>query len=208
VPGADGVQPGTRAGSVGRTLPGVSIRIVDPETFAPVPHGEQGLLLVNSPSRMARYFGDSGKTNQVLRDGFYITGDLGYVDEDGFVFITDRLSRFSKIGGEMVPHLKIEEAANEIFAASNCFVTGAPVERRGERLVLLYTEPDITSAQIIERLNGVLPPLWVPKRENVYLVDTIPVLGTGKLDLAKARALAMAKLQNQAPATAEVIAST
>jgi acyl-[acyl-carrier-protein]-phospholipid O-acyltransferase/long-chain-fatty-acid--[acyl-carrier-protein] ligase len=207
VPGADGVQVGTRAGSVGRTLPGVSIRIVDPETFAPVPHGEQGLLLVNSPSRMARYFGDPGKTNQVLRDGFYITGDLGYVDEDGFVFITDRLSRFSKIGGEMVPHLKIEEAANEILAASNCFVTGAPDERRGERLVLLYTEPDITSAQIIERLNGVLPPLWVPKRENVYLVDTIPVLGTGKLDLAKARALAMAKLQNQAPATAEVIAS-
>jgi acyl-[acyl-carrier-protein]-phospholipid O-acyltransferase/long-chain-fatty-acid--[acyl-carrier-protein] ligase len=203
-PNGEGIQPGIRAGSVGRTMPGVSVRVVHPETFTPLPHGQQGLLLINSPSRMAGYHDEPSKTGQVLHDGFYITGDLAYLDEDGFVFITDRLSRFSKIGGEMVPHLKIEEGANGVLADSSCFVTGVPDERRGERLIMLYTRPDVTPAQIVEHLKAALPPLWVPKREDVHLVDAIPVLGTGKLDLAQARALASAKMQSHG--TVEVTA--
>ena len=194
----DGPQSGTRAGSVGRTLPGVSVRIIHPETREPVPAGTAGLLLVNSPSRMAGYHGAPVKTQEVLRDGFYESGDLAYIDEDGFLFITDRLSRFSKIAGEMIPHLKIEEAAGEILAYSSCFVTGVADERRGERLVMLYADPRMAPAEIVAHLSAAsLPPLWIPKRENIFLIDAIPVLGTGKTDLAKARAIALEKIQTQ-----------
>jgi acyl-[acyl-carrier-protein]-phospholipid O-acyltransferase / long-chain-fatty-acid--[acyl-carrier-protein] ligase len=156
----------------------VSVRVVNPDTFERVPAGEQGLLLVNSPSRMAGYYGAPGKTQEVLHNGFYATGDLAILDEDGFLFITDRLARFSKIAGEMVPHLKIEDAASDILQGSICFVTGVADDRRGERLVMLYTRPDITPAQIVDHLiSAGLPTLWIPKRENVYFVDSIPTLG-------------------------------
>ncbi len=199
-------QPGTRSGSVGRPLPGVSLRIVHPETLAPLPCGQQGLLLVNSPSRMAGYFGSSEKSAQVLHEGYYVTGDLAYIDEDGFLFITDRLSRFSKIAGEMIPHLRIEETASAALENSPCFVTGVPDERRGERLVMLYTSPHTTPAQIIEHLNAAgLPALWIPKRESIFLVESIPVLGSGKIDLFRARALANERASAE-PASMEVTA--
>jgi acyl-[acyl-carrier-protein]-phospholipid O-acyltransferase/long-chain-fatty-acid--[acyl-carrier-protein] ligase len=170
------------------------MRIVHSETFEPMPAGEQGMLLVKSPSQMNRYHNAPEKTTQALRDGFYITGDLAAIDEDGFLFIKDRLARFSKIGGEMVPHLRIEEAASEVMRDGACFVTGVPDERRGERLVMLYTSASAIPAEVIRQLNEAgLPPLWIPKRDNFYLVDAIPMLGTGKVDLGKARALAIEK---------------
>jgi acyl-[acyl-carrier-protein]-phospholipid O-acyltransferase / long-chain-fatty-acid--[acyl-carrier-protein] ligase len=196
---ADGTdQRGSRAGSVGRPLPGVSVRIADPDSLRPRTSGEEGMLLVKTPSRMSGYHGAPERTAEVLRDGFYITGDLAYVDEDGFLYITDRLARFSKIGGEMVPHLKVEDAAGDLLGDSLSFVTGLADERRGERLVMLYTSPEVTPAQLIEHLNAAgLPQLWIPKRENFYLVDSIPILGSGKVDLAKARALAIDKANTE-----------
>lgn len=196
-------QESTRAGSVGRPLPGVCTRIVDSETFEPKPAGEQGMLLVKSPSLMKGYYAAPEKTAHVLRNGFYVTGDLAYVDEDGFLFITDRLARFSKIGGEMVPHVKIEEAASKLVAHAPVFVTGIPDEKRGERLVMLYTSPEVTPAEIFEHLqNAGLPPLWIPKRDSIFAVDAIPVLGTGKVDLVKARAFATEKSLSRASETA------
>ncbi|MBV9300741.1 MAG: MFS transporter [Acidobacteriaceae bacterium] len=186
------IQDGSREGSVGRPLPGVAVRVVDAETFQPLPEGEQGMLLVNGPSRMVGYYRAPEKTLQVLCNGYYVTGDLGYIDKDGYLYITDRLARFSKIGGEMVPHLKVEEALSDILQHTPCFVTGIPDEKRGERLAVLYTVDDITPAELIDHLQAAdLPPLWIPKRENFYLVDAIPVLATGKVDLAGARALVM-----------------
>src|SRR5205823_4070759 len=172
----DVVQEGTRRGSIGRPLPGVAVRVVDPQTFQPLRAGEQGMLLVNGPSRMVGYYGAPEKTREVLQGDYYVTGDLGYLDEDGFLYITDRLARFSKIGGEMVPHLKIEDALGEILRNTPCFVTGVPDERRGERLGVLYTLPEITPAQLVQHLNDLgFPALWIPKRENFYLVDAIPI---------------------------------
>jgi acyl-[acyl-carrier-protein]-phospholipid O-acyltransferase/long-chain-fatty-acid--[acyl-carrier-protein] ligase len=198
-------QEGSRRGSVGRPLPGVAVRIVDSETFQPLPAGEQGMVLVNGSSRMVGYHSAPEKTMQVLRDGYYITGDLGYLDEDGFLYITDRLARFSKIGGEMVPHLKIEDALGEILRNTPCFVTGVPDERRGERLGVLYTIPETAPAELVQHLNDLgFPALWIPKRENFYLVNAIPILGSGKVDLAKARALVMERMAPElasAPAT-------
>lgn len=189
-----------KPGSAGRPLPHVATRIVDPETLAPVAAGEPGLLLVNGPSRMIGYLGEPERTAQALVDGFYSTGDLACVDSDGFLHIVDRLTRFSKIAGEMVPHLKIEEAIHEIVGDQPCVVVGIPDDQRGERLALLYAQPEIEPAQLWQRLTETaLPKLWIPKRENIYLVDAIPTLGTGKLDLrgAKAKAIELASAEAQ-----------
>ena len=181
-----------KPGTVGRPLPHVALRIVDPETLAPLAAGETGLLLVSGPSRMLGYIGDPERTAHSLVDGFYSTGDLARIDADGFLQIVDRLARFSKIAGEMVPHLKIEEAIHEILGDQPCIVIGIPDDQRGERLALLYTQPETTPGEIWQRLSGTdLPRLWIPKRENIYVVEAIPTLGTGKLDLMGAKAKAI-----------------
>jgi acyl-[acyl-carrier-protein]-phospholipid O-acyltransferase/long-chain-fatty-acid--[acyl-carrier-protein] ligase len=172
------------------------LKIVDPETFEPLAEGETGLLLVNGPSRMAGYLGDEERTAQALHAGYYITGDLAYMDSDGFLYIVDRLSRFSKIAGEMVPHLKIEEALAEMLGNGRCVVTGLPDERRGEKLAVIYTSDSVTPAEMIRHLEGTgLPALWIPKRDHFCRVDTISLLGSGKVDLVKARAIAIERTQ-------------
>jgi acyl-[acyl-carrier-protein]-phospholipid O-acyltransferase/long-chain-fatty-acid--[acyl-carrier-protein] ligase len=189
IPNETPPQEGKRAGSVGRPLPGVAVRIVDPETMEPRAPGEEGLLLVKGPSQLTGYWNDPGKTAEAIRDGYYITGDIARIDEDGFLFITGRVSRFSKIAGEMVPHLRVEEA---IGLDSACVVIGVPDAQRGERLAVLYTNSDAEPATLVERLKSAgLPSLWIPKRENFYRVESIPTLGTGKTDLRAVRTLAI-----------------
>ncbi len=108
-----------------------------------------------------------------------------------FQRITDRLSRFSKIGGEMVPHIKVEEAVTSVLGGKPSAVTAVPDERKGERLVVFYTELGVSSEELSSRLAECgLPKLWIPKRESLYVVDEIPVLGSGKMDLKKIRSLA------------------
>jgi acyl-[acyl-carrier-protein]-phospholipid O-acyltransferase/long-chain-fatty-acid--[acyl-carrier-protein] ligase len=180
-------QIGNKPGTVGHPLPGVAARIVDPVTFQPLPANTEGLLLVKGANRMSGYLNQAKRTAEVLRDGWYITGDIAVIDDEGFLRITDRLSRFSKIGGEMVPHLRIEEAFGEI----PCVVTGVPDEQRGERLVALYAHAAITPAEVWQRLaDSALPKLWIPKRENIYQVEGLPQLGTGKLDLRAVKSMA------------------
>ena len=188
VPNETPAQEGTRAGSVGRTLPGIAVKIVDPDTLETKAVGEEGHLLVKGPSQLTGYWKDPKRTAEAIRDGYYLTGDIARIDEDGFVYITGRISRFSKIGGEMVPHLRIEEA---LGMDEGCVVIGVPDAQRGERLAVLYTN-DEAPAAMIERLRSAgLPSLWIPKRENFYRVDSIPTLGTGKTDLRAVRQLAI-----------------
>lgn len=184
-------QPGRKPGSVGHPLPGVSVRVIDPESGAGLPAGREGLLLVKGPNRMLGYLGRPDLTEQAFRDGWYLTGDIARVDEDGFVFITDRLSRFSKIGGEMVPHVKVENAINAILGGAYCAVTAVSGGRKGERLVALITQPGIPLNELWERLTrSGLPPLWLPKRDDLLPVDHLPTLGSGKLDMRKINAMA------------------
>jgi acyl-[acyl-carrier-protein]-phospholipid O-acyltransferase / long-chain-fatty-acid--[acyl-carrier-protein] ligase len=190
-------QFGTKPSSVGRPLPGVAARIVDPETFEPLPRGTAGLLLVKGSNRMLGYLGQPERTADALRDGWYNTGDIAVMDEEGFLRITDRLARFSKIAGEMVPHLAVEEAVREATGGEACCVTGIPDERKGERIAVLYTAAGVTPQEVWQRLAGTeLPKLWLPKREDIHLVDALPTLGTGKLDLrgVRARALELAEV--------------
>lgn len=181
-----------KPGSVGRPIPGVAVRVVDASTGQPLPPGEEGLLLVKGPCVMQGYLGRPEHTREAFREGWYVTGDIGWLDEEGFLHIADRLSRFSKIGGEMVPHGRIEHAASELLDGAPCVVMAVPDPERGERLVVLYTARDVRPADLWRRLQrSGLPRLWIPKQENFYFVEELPPpLASGKLDLRRLRALA------------------
>jgi acyl-[acyl-carrier-protein]-phospholipid O-acyltransferase/long-chain-fatty-acid--[acyl-carrier-protein] ligase len=186
-------QVGGKRGSIGLPLPGLSVRIVDPDTGAPLPANESGLLLVKGPNVMNGYLGLPEKTAEVLRDGWYHTGDIARVDDDGFLVITDRLSRFSKIGGEMVPHIKVEDLLHEFAAATEqtFAVTGLPDERKGERLAVLHTLSEAEIKSCLEQLTDAdIPNLWKPRSDDFFPIDALPYLGSGKLDLAQIRELA------------------
>ena len=186
-------QIGTKHGTVGLPIPGsVGANRGSRHRWKPLPPGQEGMLLVKGPNRMLGYLNQPERTAQVFQDGWYITGDMAKVDEDGFLSITDRLSRFSKVGGEMVPHLLVEEMISKACGDSPCAVTGLPDERKGERLAVLYTDPNLTPEELWRRLSETdLPKLWLPKLENIHQVEELPVLGTGKLDLRGVRARAL-----------------
>jgi acyl-[acyl-carrier-protein]-phospholipid O-acyltransferase/long-chain-fatty-acid--[acyl-carrier-protein] ligase len=190
-------QVGNKPGTIGQPVPGVAARIVNPDTFEPVPVGKEGLLLVYGANVMAGYLGKPEATAAALHDGWYVTGDIARYDEDGFLTITDRLSRFSKIGGEMVPHQRVEDELHQILDTSDrtCVVTAVPDESKGERLVVLHVALNgLDVHQLWQRLNERgLPNIYIPKERDFYQIDELPILGTGKLDLRRVKDLALEK---------------
>jgi len=195
----DLVQIGTKLGTVGRPIPGVTAKVVDPETFEDRGIEAEGLLLIKGPNVMRGYLNEPEKTSEVVCDGWYNTGDFALLDKDGFVTITGRQSRFSKIGGEMVPHIRIEQELLRICeppeqeeVAITLVVTAVPDENRGERLIVLYTRLCLPVEQVLKELAATgLPKLWLPSADCFIQVETIPILGTGKLDLRGVKDLAL-----------------
>jgi acyl-[acyl-carrier-protein]-phospholipid O-acyltransferase / long-chain-fatty-acid--[acyl-carrier-protein] ligase len=216
-------QIGAKRGKIGHPLSGVSVRIVDPDTRALLSIGQPGLMLVRGPNVMQGYLGKPEKTADVLieipdddsgaRAGasspesqspaaaaakWYVTGDIAAIDEDGFLQITDRLSRFSKIGGEMVPHIKVEERLHELAGATEqtFVVAGVPDEKKGERLVVLHKLADAALQTTLEKLSQTdLPNLWKPRADQFFRVESFPMLGTGKLDLRKVKEMAAERVE-------------
>jgi acyl-[acyl-carrier-protein]-phospholipid O-acyltransferase/long-chain-fatty-acid--[acyl-carrier-protein] ligase len=197
-------QRGMKPGTVGHPVPGVAVKVVDPGTGETLPPGREGLLLVRGPNRMMGYLGQPEKTREVFRDGWYVTGDIALLDEDGFIRVTDRLSRFSKIGGEMVPHGKVEETINNLLVEHACAVTSAPDEQKGEKLVVFYDDPGKKPEELWAALSqSTLPKLWIPKKDCFYFVESLPLLGTGKLDLKRLKQMALERaLSNQSDSPA------
>lgn len=203
---ADGrTVPGNRPGAVGLPVPGTRVRTHDPDTRDVLPRGAEGIVEVSGPQVMSGYLNKPEATAKALRDGWYSTGDLGHVDEDGFLHITGRLARFSKIGGEMVPHEKVESAIAEIATSDggdtlpHVAVTSLPDHKRGERLVVLHTALPIAAGEICRKLaSSDLPRLWIPAPSDFVEVEALPILGTGKLDLRRMRELAESRLGGDA----------
>ncbi len=189
-----GVKPGT----VGPPLPGVEAKVVDVDTGQALGRNRSGMLLVRGPNVMKGYLNQSERTAEVLRDGWYVTGDVAEIDEDDYIRITGRLSRFSKLGGEMVPHLRVEEALIQVLGLDeeqvSLAVTAVPDPKKGERLVVLHTGLAQRPEEICRRLvEAGLPRLWVPSPESFFRIDALPVLGAGKLDLRQLGAIARQK---------------
>jgi len=182
------VQLSSRLGSVGKMAPGIAAEIREPETDRKLSLHETGMLWLRGVNIFEGYLHDPKRTAEVLQDGWLRTGDLGRLDEDGFLYIEGRLSRFSKIGGEMVPHEAIESKIVDLLGFSGrderpIAIMGVQDEAKGEALVLL-SAVDIDLAELRKKLHEAgVPNLWVPKR--VQRVDSIPVLASGKLDLKK-----------------------
>ena len=188
-----GRQEGKRRGAVGRLMPGMTARIVDPESGANLPLTARGVVCLRGTNVFSGYLGGGAAEDAAFRDGWFVTGDIGGFDDDGFLHIEGRLSRFSKIGGEMVPHGRIEETLAEAFALDQSegpavLVIGVPDAEKGEALVLLSTV-DLDPAAVRQELaRAGLPNIWIPKRFR--RVDKLPLLGSGKVDLRACRDIA------------------
>jgi acyl-[acyl-carrier-protein]-phospholipid O-acyltransferase/long-chain-fatty-acid--[acyl-carrier-protein] ligase len=187
-------EAGTRQGTIGRLLPGMSARIVDPDTKAPLDREKPGLLVVAGPNIMKGYLKAPEKTAEAIVDGWYSTGDIAAISADGFITLTDRLTRFSKIGGEMVPHGALEEILQNAlgtYGEQVVAVTAVPDKKRGEKLVVLYTEQAGNHKDLQKAIETAgVPNLWKPSHDAYVKVDAIPVMGTGKTDLKAVRLLA------------------
>lgn len=189
-------QVSAKEGSVGRPIPGVAAKTTDLDSGEDLGPNERGMLLIKGPNVMKGYYKREDLTTEVIHDGWYTTGDVAYIDEDGFIFITGRESRFSKIGGEMVPHIVIEEKLAEIIGGDedvpSVAVTSVPDERKGERLVVLHTPLEVDIDTLRAKLaDAGLPNIYIPSADSFYEVDEIPILGSGKLDLRRLKAMAL-----------------
>ncbi|MCW9078578.1 MAG: acyl-[ACP]--phospholipid O-acyltransferase [Gammaproteobacteria bacterium] len=188
------VQLGSKPGTVGLPLPGGSFRIVDPDSLQALPMGEDGLILFGGTQVMLGYLKDPEKTAEVIvkLDGrrWYKTGDKGHLDEDGFLTIVDRYSRFAKIGGEMVSLGAIEGAVAKMLPEdAEVLATALPDGKKGEKVVMLFTgQIEHDRLQNLIEQSG-LKPLMRPS--ELLAVDSIPKLGSGKNDFSRARQIAL-----------------
>ncbi|HUE17453.1 MAG TPA: acyl-[ACP]--phospholipid O-acyltransferase [Planctomycetaceae bacterium] len=201
---AGGISDAERKGTIGRAIPNTSAKVVDPETKVDLNTNQEGLLWIKGPNVMAGYLDQPAKTAEAIHDGWYNTGDIAKIDDDGFIHITGRQSRFSKIAGEMVPHIRLEELLTRIVEDPNdeegevrIAVTAVPDPDKGERLIVLHKPLSKSPDEILKQLAGAdIPNLWLPSADSFIEVPEIPVLGTGKLDLRAVKQLALEKTAN------------
>ena len=188
------IQIGNKTGTVGMPFPGSSLKIVDPDTFEELPAGEAGMVLIGGTQVMKGYLKDPQKTEEVIKeiDGvrWYVTGDKGKIDEDGFLTIVDRYSRFVKIGGEMISLSAVEEEIRKIIPEEvEIVAAGVPDSKKGEKIVLLYhgdiEEKELKAMIAKSNLNPLMKPTLY------HYLEEMPKLGSGKTDLKKAKQLAM-----------------
>ncbi len=188
-------QVGHKAGTIGQPIPGVAARIVQRDTGQALPPHEEGLLQIYGANVMKGYLGRDDLTQKkIVAGGWYQTGDLAKMDEDGFITITGREERFAKVGGEMVPLEKVEEELHTALGSSErlLVVTAVPDAKKGERLVVLHSQLPISVGELWKRINERgLPNLYVPSQRDFYEVKELPILGSGKLDIRKCREKAL-----------------
>lgn len=187
------LQKAHEQGTIGLPLPGIAVKVVDQNTGETLGANQDGVLWIRGPNVMKGYLNQPEKTNDVIKDGWYISGDIARIAEDGFITITDRLNRFSKIAGEMVPHIKIEDAIQTFLNSTEsvCVVTAIPDDKRGEKIIVLHVV-DIDATVLLDGLKqSGLPNLWIPDADAFCKIETIPILGTGKLDLGAVKRLAI-----------------
>jgi acyl-[acyl-carrier-protein]-phospholipid O-acyltransferase/long-chain-fatty-acid--[acyl-carrier-protein] ligase len=188
------VIPSQRPGSVGHLIPGIAVRITDPDSGEPLPLNRPGMIWLRGPNIFNGYLNNPEQTAKMLSGNWLRTGDIGRVDEDGFLYIEGRMSRFSKIAGEMVPHETVEEAISKELRIENdsdrrIAIVGIPDEAKGEQLVLLSAIHGLDPTDLRYRLlERGLPSLWIPR--TIIDVVEIPHLASGKMNLKACQEIA------------------
>ncbi len=192
------IQKGQKAGTVGMAIPGTTIKVVDPVTFKELETNEEGMILISGIQVMKSYLDDEERTKKALKvinaKTYYITGDKGKLDEDGFLTIVDRYSRFAKIGGEMISLGAIEELISKFIESTDnlidFLVTSLEDEKKGEKIILLISNANKEFIQELKEkiLKNFDNKLMIPS--EIKIVEEIPKLGSGKKDFAKAKYLA------------------
>ncbi len=189
-------QIGNKPGTIGHPLPGIAVRVVHPETLEDLPLGQEGMLLVYGANVMKGYLNRDDLTKKkIVQGGWYITGDLATLDEDGFITITGRQERFAKVAGEMVPLEKVEDEIHAVLGTNEraVAVTAVPDSKRGERVVVLHLGLSMSPQEIGKKLaERGLPNIYIPGPRDFLPATEIPVLGSGKLDLKKCKELSLA----------------
>jgi acyl-[acyl-carrier-protein]-phospholipid O-acyltransferase/long-chain-fatty-acid--[acyl-carrier-protein] ligase len=188
-----------REGTVGRLIPGVRVRAIDLESGAELGPGQAGMLQVSGPNVMKGYLGNSEATAAALQDGWYVTGDVGVIHEDGYLELVGRISRFAKIAGEMVPLVRIEEALAALVPPSSeddaprLAVTAVPDPIRGERVIVGHAPLPVAPGELCRQLaRSGLPNIFLPSPDSFVEVERLPTTGAGKLDLRRLREIALA----------------
>jgi len=191
----DTMQPviGNKLGTVGQAIPGTIVKIVDPDSMEELPLSEDGHIIVGGVQVMSGYLNEQAKTDEVIyRDGeirYYLTGDKGHLDSDGFITIVDRYSRFAKIGGEMISLGSVEQILAELLGDDVAIcATAIDDDKKGEQIVLLHSG-DLSQDEIVTKVKASsIIPIMRPSR---YIsVDELPKLGSGKIDFKGAKRLA------------------
>ncbi len=186
-------ETGNREERLGRVLPGMAMKIVHPDTGSSLLPGEEGLIHIKGPNVMRGYLKNEELTKTVLHDGWFDTGDIGFMDSDAFFAITGRLSRFSKLGGEMISHGAVEKALQDALEVGPdaLSVVAIPDERKGEKLCVIHTPLSKSEDELRETLRNLdIPNLWKPNPNDWIQVESLPLLGTGKLDFRTMKELA------------------
>lgn len=188
----------SRLGTVGNFLPGIAVKLTDPSNDQPIPINQSGIVWLKGANIFPGYLNNQEKTDEVIVDSWFKTGDVGHVDSDGFLTIEGRISRFSKIAGEMVPHETVEAAINHALGLDEeterkVAVVGVPCEKKGEAIALLSTLAGYAVEQECldlryRLLDQGIPSLWCPK--VIISVKEIPILASGKLDIKACELLA------------------
>ncbi len=169
-----------RPGSVGKPIPGIQVRIENYQTGEECARGEDGRILVKGDSVMKGYFNDFEQTSLHIRRGWYDTGDMGNLDEDGYLWHVGRLKRFVKVGGEMVSLVKIEDVLEKFIPEdAHCCVVEIPDAIKGARIVAVVTTP-LEEKVVLKEMAAYLPAIALPK---IFLVwESLPKMGSGKID--------------------------
>jgi acyl-[acyl-carrier-protein]-phospholipid O-acyltransferase/long-chain-fatty-acid--[acyl-carrier-protein] ligase len=169
-----------RPGSTGKVIPGIEIRIESLDTGEECKTGETGKILVKGPSVMKGYYDDPKQTAEVLSDGWYNTGDMGYLDSDGYLWHAGRFKRFTKVGGEMVSLVKVENIMEKyLHHGVSCCVVEVPDDKKGSYIVAAVSA-EVNKTEILRRMMADLPSIALPRQ--FVVIENLPMMGTGKID--------------------------
>lgn len=183
-----------KPGSVGKVLPGVKIRIENYETGEECAAGEIGKILVKGDLVMKGYLNDFEETSMRIRDGWYDTGDMGYIDEEGFLWHSGRLKRFVKIGGEMISLVRVENVLEKLLPEDvACSIVEVPDALKGAKIIAAVTKK-IDKRKILKLMSEHLPNIALPKQ--FIVVEDLPKMGSGKIDFRRVTEIVQNKLKN------------